>query len=310
MTKLGNTKIKGLIIIAFFKLIILNCYSQNFQNADLDGIVNGNSCLPNFWLNVPYYDVNCLAYQVGNDTPDLTSLTGPQVVVGMNGNPYSGTTFLSGFFGRNPPNFFQEGIMQNVSGFNIGQYYSIRFHQTVVKANYSIDNSGSWAVYLDTILVGITTPTPSNEPYNSVNLPWELRSLSFTATANSHLIKFLPMDDDTIYAPSLTDTLGGLYMGIDSIGLEVFTGLNEQGQNKFGLTPNPNIGNFRLQFKGPIDKPMRMFLFDVYGKLIDEIIITNEITNYENTMLSNGMYFYSLRRGVEELGNGKIIVLH
>ncbi len=26
-------------------------------------------------------------------------------------------------------------------------------------------------------------------------------------------------------------------------------------------------------------------------------------------MLSNGMYFYSLRRGVEELGNGKIIVL-
>jgi len=304
-------KNKRLIIITFFHFVTLNCYCQSFLNGDLDGIVNGNSCLPTNWMNVPLSDPNCLAAQVGNDTPDLTSISGPGTIgVGAIGNPYSGNTFVSGAFASNLPNFFHEGIMQTVNGFTVGMQYSIHFRQTVLKGNGVIDKSGSWAVYIDTNLAGLSIPTNSNEPLGSFTLPWELRTISFEATSTSHLIKFLPMDDDTNYFVSLTDTTGALVMGIDSIGIQVLTNLKEQAQNDFFLAPNPNNGNFRLQFKSLIDKPMELFITDLYGELIDEMIITNTLTNYENINLKDGIYFYTLRQGISEIEKGKIMVIH
>ncbi len=302
---------RRLILIMVFKFFSSNCYCQSFLNGDLDGIANGYGCLPIDWLNVPLDDVNCLALLPGNDSPDLTSLTEPgSITSGVIGNPFSGNTFISGVLGRVPPNYSQEGIMQTVVGFTIEKQYIIRFHQTVVKQINCIDNSGSWAVYIDTVLAGITIPTISNKPVGSTNLIWESRTISFTSSSTSHLIKFLPMDDDTNHLGSLTDTTGALRMGIDSIGLEVLTSLNEQRQNKFSLFPNPNNGNFRLQFKSFIDKPMELVITDLYGELIDVTIITSAMTNYENINLKNGIYFYTLKQGIEEVGKGKIMVLH
>jgi hypothetical protein len=291
-------------------LATLNSYCQSFINGDLDGIVSGNSCLPTNWSNVPIGDPNCLALQPGNDTPDLTSISAPTPSIGMNGNPFSGTTFVSGIFASNLPSFFQEGIMQSVSSFDVGQIYRIHFRQSIVKSNYALDKSGSWAVYIDTVLAAVSFPTYSVEPYNSINLNWEARSVTFTASASNHLIKFLPWDDDTIWFFSNSDTTGALYMGIDSIGLEVLTSISEQTYNKFSLFPNPNNGKFRLQFKSIIDNPLKLTITDLYGELIDEMIITSALTNYENINLKNGMYFYSLRQGIEETGKGKIMVIH
>lgn len=290
-------------------LATLNSYCQSFINGDLDGIVNGSSCLPTNWLNVPDGDPNCMC--IAGDTPDLTSVNGPGwIAVGSIGNPFSGNTFISGLFVNGTSYFSQEGIMQTVSGFTIGIEYSIRFRQTVVKQSNTLDNSGSWAVYIDTVLAGITVPTYSNEPFSSFSMPWEFRTVGFTATQSAHLIKFLPMDDDTNNFISFNDTAGALRMGIDSIGLEVLTSISEQTHNKFSLFPNPNNGKFRLQFKSFIDKPMKLTITDLYGELIDEMIMTNSLTNYENINLKNGIYFYSLRQGSEEIGNGKIMVMH
>jgi len=108
----------------------------------LDGVVNGNSSLPTDWQRVPYSDPNCIAFQIGNDTPDLTSLTEPGVSGGANGNLYSGNTFISGLFASGSPNFFQEGIMQTVNGFTVGQKYTIRFRQAVVKVISALDKNG------------------------------------------------------------------------------------------------------------------------------------------------------------------------
>jgi hypothetical protein len=292
-----------------FCFVTLNCFSQSFVNGDLDGLVSGSGSLPTDWLNVPNGDPNCMC--IAGDSPDLTSVNGPGwIAVGAIGNPFSGNTFISGLFVDATSSFSQEGIMQTVSGFTIGNEYSIRIRQTVVKQSNTIDNSGSWAVYIDTVLAGITIPTYSNEPFSSFSMPWELRTVGFTATQSAHLIKFLPMDDDTNNFISFTDTAGALRMGIDSIGLEVLTSINEQTQNKFSLFPNPNNGNFRLQFKSFIDKPMKLTITDIYGELIDVTIITNALTNYENINLKNGIYFYTIRQGIEEIGKGKILVLH
>lgn len=112
---------------------------------------------------------------------------------------------------------FHEGIMQTVTGFIPNNTYTIHLQQSVVKQINCLDQSGSWEVYFDNNLLGITLPTFSNAPYNNASFIWESRSLSFTATAISHTIKFLPHDDDSNIAISPTDTLGALRMGIDSM---------------------------------------------------------------------------------------------
>lgn len=304
--------IKRKILYLLFLLYINTINAQSFVNGDLDGIVSGPSCIPTNWQNVPYTDVNCLALNLYEDSPDLTNINAPGPLNGTNGNPYSGTTFVSGQFGRanNPNHFWQEGIMQSVSGFTVERTYTIRFYQTVVRNLNALDKSGSWAVYIDTVLVGITAPTFSNEPIGSASLPWEARSVTFTARATTHLIKFLPTDDDTNWESSTTDTLGALRMGIDSIGLEAVTGINEvNGNNAFSLFPNPNNGSFRLQYAGIITKPLILSITDVYGKLIDNLEITNTTTNYKNTSLINGLYFYTIRQGTEEVGRGKFLMV-
>jgi hypothetical protein len=105
--------IKKIITKLFCIFFTINSYCQSFVNGDLDGVVNGPSCLPNNWQNVPYTDVNCLALNLYEDSPDLTNINAPGPLNGTNGNPYSGSTFISGQFGtaNNPNHFWQEGIM-------------------------------------------------------------------------------------------------------------------------------------------------------------------------------------------------------
>jgi len=303
---------KQLILFILCSFFTTNCYCQNFMNGELDGVINGVSSLPGDWQSVPYADPNCLANHLGGDTPDLTDMNGPVSALGYNGNPYSGNTFISGVFGMNSNQieFGQEGIMQLVLGFTIESNYKIRFRQTVVKTIGALDKSGSWAVYIDTVLIGVTTPTHSNEAFDSNNLPWQVRSIEFTATATTHLIKFLPMDDDTNWLFSYTDTTGALYMGIDSIGLEVITGLNNiNKQKEFSLSPNPNTGNFNLHYNGILDRTTMLYITDVYGKLIDKKVIVSTNTDYENTSLQHGLYFYSIRQGLDEVGRGKFLIV-
>ena len=72
----------------FLLLIVYSITNaQDFTNGDLDGTINGLSSLPIGWQRVPRTDVNCQALHVGNDTPDLTSLTEPSIIDGFIGIP-------------------------------------------------------------------------------------------------------------------------------------------------------------------------------------------------------------------------------
>jgi len=285
--------IKQVITILFCIFFVINCYSQSFVNGDLDGVVNGPSCLPTDWQNVPYTDVNCLALNLYEDSPDLTNINGPGPLNGTIGNPYSGTTFISGQFGtgNNPNHFWQEGIMQTVSGFIIEETYTIRFHQTVTRNLNALDKSGAWAVYIDTVLAGISVPTHSSEPVGSLTLKWEARSVTFTARATTHLIKFLPIDDDTNYVSSTVDTLGGLRMGIDSIGFVIPTGINEKNINGgFKVFPNPNNGTFSLLC--PDNSNISLAIYDNKGTNVYDHFIkpSQSILNIDLGNSPKGLY--------------------
>jgi len=209
-------------IVCFFLLFSLahNTCAQNFTNNDLNGIISGFTSLPTDWQAVPFTDINCQAMHWSTATPDLTDLSGPAPSTGIVGNPYSGITFLSGLHAASGSGatIYHEGIMQTVSGFNIGCYYSINFFQAVVK-QYSAtwdatDSTGSWAVYVDDNLIGLTAISLSSAPYASTSFNWDFRNLIFKALDSTHTIKFLPFDDDS---PIANVPFGGLRMGIDSI---------------------------------------------------------------------------------------------
>lgn len=203
------------VIMFIMFMSSINSKAQSFLNPDLEGSVDSSSSLPYFWQNVPYTDVNCNASSYPGDTPDLTNLFGPVAWGGILGNPYSGDTFVSGVISV----FNHEGIMQEVSGFIPNEFYVIHFYQAVVKNSGAIDKSGSWGVFIDDILAGITSPTHSNAEWNSTSFSWESRVITFKAINESHLIKFLPQDDDLNGSSSLNDTTAALRMGIDSISI-------------------------------------------------------------------------------------------
>jgi hypothetical protein len=192
---------------------------QSFVNGDLEGTFSSRSPGIPDWPNVPYDDTVCEANEPGKATPNLTSIDKPDADFGICGKPYSGQTFCSGIHGGSPSQFFHEGIMQEVDSLVPGVTYVIEFYQSVVKQANCLDRSGSWEVYTDDQKIDVTDVTTSNEKYNSVNLKWEKRTVTFTASKKTHWIKFLPRDDDTNYGNSNEDVTGCLRMGIDHISL-------------------------------------------------------------------------------------------
>ena len=191
--------------------------AQTFVNGNLGGIVNFES-VPTAWTQIPFTDPICQGNSAPSATVDVADFTGPSISGGVAGIAQSGPTFCTGLHSSIQPSLlWHEGIMQDVSGFAIGAIYEISLYQSVVKQTNCIDQSGSWRVYLDGLLIGTTMPTVSLLPADDLNLQWENRIVSFTATANSHTIKFIPWDDDAVIESSTTDTGGGLRMGIDNI---------------------------------------------------------------------------------------------
>lgn len=209
--------IKVVIVIILTTFYSFDLNSQSFLNGGLEGICTKASQLPINWDAVPYSDPSCSGTEPAHATPDLTSWDCPAVANGIVGNPYNGSSFISGLCLG--PNSNHEGIMQNVEGFKVDNIYSIRFYQTVSKQllPQQFDTSGSWAVYLDNELIGISIPSVSYLPAGSTSLVWDLRSIQFKAKASKYLIKFMPTDDDDNYNHS--ELNGGLRMAIDDISI-------------------------------------------------------------------------------------------
>ncbi len=233
--------LKFITITLLCSLFISNkTYTQNFQNPDLEGSISNLSNLPPNWSNVTANDPVCLATIIGNqDSPDLVSQTLPDAPQGIIGSPYSGSTFVSGviaMIGINwpTPQYYHEGIKQTVSGFIIGEKYTISFYQSVVQQYNCRDKSGSWSIYSNNTLLGITTPTVSTGNFDDINLNWEYREINFIATSPSLTFKFLPTDDDLDLNNQAIDYSECLRMGIDKINISPC------------LVPDFNLGNDTL----------------------------------------------------------------
>jgi len=226
-----------IILLAFVSMMSTQVHSQSFVNSDLEGTIDTSS--PTFpisdqlpgWQNVDGADPVCTANTFASASPDVNG--SPTFI------PFSGQTFVTGLFGEfiypNSFQIFDEGIMQTVTGFTPGSTYNIHLYQTVIPINWGpagpqaskgcFDNSGSWEVFAENTSLGVTVPTINLQPFGSDILDWEERIITFSATTNSHDIKFLPRDDDNnstlITGSASVSPNECIQMAIDSIWIEL-----------------------------------------------------------------------------------------
>lgn len=235
--------------------------AQQFNNGDLEGEVHDISDLPGGWEAVPFTDLACRADEPFKATPDLTNYEGLPTTVDISGTPQSGETFVSALdFG---PGWHHEGIQQQVSGLIPGQVYRITFYQAVIKQDNALDTSGSWAVYLDNDLLEISSVSSSQISSSSRDTEWEKRSIEFKATAESHLFKFLPVDDDNVYNHHGLD--GNLRMGIDNISMEELTDFEYTEDLQMSVYPNPTLDRFTV--KTDLEK-YDLIIMDTAGRIV------------------------------------------
>jgi len=99
----------------------------------------------------------------------------------------------------------------------------------------------------------------------------------------------------------------------DSTQVPIFTGTS--APLSFGeglgvrLIPNPNNVTFTITYNGNLTTPTYLVITDVYANEIDKIQITSPSTNYQNSNLANGLYFYSLQQNSVVVAKGKIIIV-
>ncbi|MFT5777213.1 MAG: hypothetical protein ACI837_000144 [Crocinitomicaceae bacterium] len=139
-------------------------------------------------------------------TVDIFDATGPSPGSGWIGIPHSGTRFCSGLHAASGTGLlWHEVISQVVSGVTVSNNYAISLCQSVVKQGNCLDQSGSWRIYLDGILLATTAVSTSTLAMNDPSLVWDNRVVNFTATSASHTIKFNPWDDDAGSSSSRID---------------------------------------------------------------------------------------------------------
>lgn len=213
--------LKRYIVVLGLLSFISGPRAQSFDNPDLEDPL-AIWAAPTGWELIPETDPIFNGATIWTTSADILGLTGAGTVTsGIIGNPYSGLSFSSGLMFIRPDNgqVYHEGIKQTVSGFDIGSSYTVNFFQSVVKQFNALDGSGSWSVYVDNDLIGVSDPTVSGAAFNSTSFIWEQRSFTFTASSSDHTIKFLATDDDPDHFRSETNLNGALRMGIDSISL-------------------------------------------------------------------------------------------
>jgi len=163
-------------------------------------------------------------------------------------------------------------------------------------------------------------PQVQNQEENQLSskTEWTLVCDTFVTSGNERYITIGNFYNDSLSIFTPLDSVCSLpnpyncasYYYIDDISVTLIdeTGIEAQNQNSFSLFPNPNNGTFKLQYYGIINKKTTLYITDIYGKFIDNKEIVNTTTDYENTSLLSGLYFYSFRQGNEEVGRGKFLI--
>jgi hypothetical protein len=98
-------------------------------------------------------------------------------------------------------------------------------------------------------------------------------------------------------------------MAFDTCEVKYITGKpNLSKGGAFTIVPNPNNGSFSISITDNLNNQTILTITNTLGQVIDKINLVSTITNYENTQLENGIYFYTVTEKNTILAKGKMIV--
>jgi OOP family OmpA-OmpF porin len=209
-----------------------------------------------------------------------------------------------------------------------GKKYIVSFYVSLGDTLHAYNNSIGAYFAADSVLLysngGLFNLIPQiqNDSGNVLNSKtvWTFVCDTFVANGSERWMTIGNFLTDSLSLISELDTVCdqpnpfgcGAYYFIDDVSVKLIdeTSIEELDENKYNLFPNPNIGCFRLQYNGTLTATNILSISDIFGTKVDQIEIINTTTEYENRKLKNGLYFYTLRQGSEELGRGKFMVIH
>ena len=88
-------------------------------------------------------------------------------------------------------------------------------------------------------------------------------------------------------------------LAIDDFSIrDLSTGLNDEKMNAFGLYPNPNDGQFTIQFGDQRERTLQVF--DIRGQLVENVIISAQRTDLDLSHLDKGLYIISIDGGLQQ----------
>lgn len=172
------------------------------------------------WEIVSHDFDHCEAQIEDLSTATILDSSGPSPAYGVAGKPQAGDRFASAILCQQDELVFHGGVTQTVDLPRLGVSYELSFFQAVVKHAIAIDTSGSWAVYCDQELIGISEPTISLTEFDDRELNWEPRSIIFSPKKSPLELSFLPHDDDSDSGRNPLNQSGALFMGLDEVCLQ------------------------------------------------------------------------------------------
>lgn len=133
---------------------------------------------------------------------------------------------------------YREGVYQSVSGLTIGEEYEISFsHANGLRYNAQslfyegVGNAGGWQVLLDgTTSLGLVASSNDNSTPSDFFTPdWQTSSVTFTATATTHEVRFVAYKPDSASQDPTFQFLDSVDVGLvpepSSLFLVGFAGL-------------------------------------------------------------------------------------
>jgi OOP family OmpA-OmpF porin len=241
--------------------------------------------------------------------------------------PYTGNAYTGIYTSMQSPTNLRQYIQSKlIVPLQNGLKYKVSFYVSLADTIHAYNNSIGAYFTTDSFFVSyyhliIQTPQIKNDSSHFLNnkTEWTLVCDTLIASGGEKWITIGNFLSESLNVQTPLDSVCfqpnpyacAAYYYIDDVSVTVIdeTGMNEQKQNRFSLFPNPNTGNFKLQYDGIVNKAAMLFITNVYGENIDSKEVESNSTNFENTSLNNGVYFYNLRQGNEEIGRGKFVVV-
>jgi hypothetical protein len=117
-------------------------------------------------------------------------------------------------------------------------------------------------------------------------------------------------DTSTSYVVTITDSAGCTVVDPDAFDVIVIPlSLDESSMRpEIRVFPNPTSTFVHIEYAGPQSGRIEVHISDIYGRLVLQTMVTEELTAIDVRNLAAGVYFYQLRNNRSSLASGRFVI--